>query len=117
MKLLKIILWVVFFTHLTLTSFAQGEGEDGGFEYSFHMGRLLPNQVPGATEILPQWGLRLGYTLPTSGLTAETGVITGSGEGVSWNTLHVSIRADMKVEDLLGIFILEAMLQNIQVWM
>lgn len=69
---------------------------------SGHVGRLLPNQVPNVTEILPLWGLRLGFPMDGGG-TFEVGNISGNGEGAKWNSIYMSLRGDMQIEDLTGI--------------
>ncbi|MBT4762289.1 MAG: hypothetical protein HOO06_11365 [Bdellovibrionaceae bacterium] len=103
MKFNKVVLSLVMMLFVQPV-FAQDEAAgEKGLEYGFHMGRLLPNQVDGATEILPLWGLRVGYALPGGGPTVESGVILGSGEGVNWSGLELSMRTEMKIEDLVGI--------------
>ena len=60
-KNLKYHLFLVL-TIYTNIGFAQIES-DGSMIISGHVGRLLPNQVPNVTEILPLWGLRLGFPM------------------------------------------------------
>tara|TARA_B100000749_G_C18450166_1_gene476219 strand:+ start:56654 stop:57175 length:522 start_codon:yes stop_codon:yes gene_type:complete len=87
-------------------AFGQNQSESAllqeldGYEFGFHMGRLLPNQIDGATEIIPLWGLRGG--IGWGGVTTEFGYIGGNGEGVKWNDVHISARANIPVETLVG---------------
>lgn len=88
--------------------FGQGIGENpqplnAAFEMGAHVGNVLPNQVPGATEIQPQWGLRMGLGTGGAG-TGEFTFNAGNGEfGVRWKQVSASIRMDMPIEELVGI--------------
>ncbi len=86
---------------------AQGEDSQSGllnatFEMGAHVGNILPNQVDGATEIQPQWGLQMGFGMGGAATTEFT-FNAGNGEGVEWKQLSVSMRMDMPVEELIGI--------------
>lgn len=85
-----------------LNSWAQeGSGGEPDYEVGLHMGRLLPNQIGGVTEIIPQWGGRLGYRLGTH-FFGEVGGTTGAKEGVEYQNVHLSARLDVPVETLVG---------------
>lgn len=79
--------------------------KDVKWEFGAHIGNILPNQVPGVTEIAPQWGLRGGYRLGPIAV-AEVGGIAGKGEGVEWTNIHASIRFGVPIETLMGTFFL-----------
>ncbi|MCB0355659.1 MAG: hypothetical protein KDD40_01550 [Bdellovibrionales bacterium] len=84
--------------------FAQNADKDAynaSYELGAHIGNILPNQVPGASEIQPQWGLRLGFGLGGSGTTEFT-ANAGNGEGVMWKQASISVRMDMPIEELVG---------------
>ncbi|MCB0385933.1 MAG: hypothetical protein KDD43_11115 [Bdellovibrionales bacterium] len=70
-------------------------------EFGFHLGNLLPAQIDGVTEIMPLWGLRGGYRLAQG--FVEFGGIGGNARGAEWTNLHLSLRADMPIEGLVGI--------------
>lgn len=77
-------------------------GSDALYEMGFHIGNLLPNQIDGATEIMGLGGIRGGFRFAP--LTyAEAGFITGNGEGVEWKNLHVDLRMDIPVENLVAL--------------
>ncbi len=88
--------------------FAQAEeGSSGGaseanFEGGLHVGNFLPNQISGVTEIIGLGGVRAGMRL-ASGTFMEGGLITGNGEGARWKNLHLDIRIDIPVENLLAV--------------
>lgn len=75
---------------------------NANYELGAQIGSLLPNQVPGASEIQPQWGLRMGFGMGGAGTTEFT-ANAGNGEGVSWKQLSFSFRMDMPIEEFVGI--------------
>lgn len=82
-------------------AFAQDSGGAGVYEMGFDFGRMLPNQISDASEIFPQWGLRAGYgSLGEAFYEAQ--FHSGSGEGISWNQLSVSLRMDSPLETFWG---------------
>ncbi|MEZ4873802.1 MAG: hypothetical protein R2827_16485 [Bdellovibrionales bacterium] len=86
-------------------SFAQETEADllaqmNGWEMGFHLGRLLPNQIDGVTEIIPLWGIRGG--IGWGSVTTEMGYIGGNGRRSEWNDLHISARANIPVETIIG---------------
>lgn len=85
---------------------AQESGESAGtnapYEFGFHLGHLLPHQIGGVSEIMGLGGIRGGMRM-SSGSYLETGLILGNGEGVEWKNLHVDLRMDIPVENLVGI--------------
>ena len=100
-------LLIPFFLALSGPAFAQGQGGDDlnsnvSSEFGFHLGKLLPAQIDGVTEIMGLWGLRGGYRTGNHGFV-EMGFIGGNGEGAKWANLHISLRADMPIEGLVGI--------------
>jgi hypothetical protein len=83
-------------------SAASAPGADALYEFGFHLGNLLPNQIGGVTEIMGLGGVRAGVRLsPLSYF--EGGFITGNGEGQSWKNVHADFRMDMPVENLLAL--------------
>ena len=97
-------LTLLLFFSLMFTSLVHAQEEndkkEGGFEYGFLLGKLLPNSIDDATEIVPQWGIRASH--PWHRYNLEYGFLGGAGEGVSWGNLHVSLRIDLPVEQILG---------------
>ncbi len=103
---LKNSLWTLVTAMLLSGSFAIAqEGQDVtggnvGSEMGFHVGRLLPDQINGLTEIISGWGVR--YGLKTNRGFIELGGNFHSGEGSTYNTLSVSMRGDIPVESLVA---------------
>lgn len=80
-----------------------GATEKFGPEFSGHIGTLLPNQIPGVTEILPAWGLRYSYPLTFGYL--EGGVRDSHAKGVAFDVASIDMRFDMNtVEGFTNIF-------------
>lgn len=73
-----------------------------GIEWGLHTGPVLPNQIQGMSEILLSWGGRFGFPTPRGQL--EFGIINGRGSGIEYYNVSASLRGDMMVEDLTGIF-------------
>jgi len=100
-------LWLILMPLFAPQVWAQAEGHDdltgskARYELGFHVGNLLPNQIPGVTEIMGLGGVRAGFRLAP--LTyAEAGVIAGDGNGVEWKNAHIDARMDIPVEGLVG---------------
>jgi hypothetical protein len=71
------------------------------YEVGFHVGDLLPNQIPGVTEIIGLGGVRAGFRIAPQTF-CEGGLIMGNGSGVEWKNAHVDLRMDIPVENLVG---------------
>ncbi|MGE0528977.1 MAG: hypothetical protein AB7P49_18110 [Bdellovibrionales bacterium] len=82
-------------------SAAAAPGHDALYEFGFHLGNLLPNQISGVTEIMGLGGVRGGVRM-SPGSYVEGGLITGNGEGQEWKNIHVDFRMDIPVETLVG---------------
>ncbi len=76
-------------------------GGDTSYEFGFHLGKLLPNQIAGVTEILSLGGVRGGYALSPLAFV-ETGLVMGNGSGVEWKNLHLDLRMDVPIENLIA---------------
>lgn len=90
---------------ITSVAFSQEEqadvtGVNVGSEMGFHVGRLLPDQINGLTEIISGWGVR--YGMKTSRGFIELGGNFHSGEGSTYNTISISMRGDIPVESLVA---------------
>ena len=86
------------------SAFAQDESGVEGlpkYEIGGHIGRLLPNQIGGVTEIVPLSGVRVGWR-PGERSFVEGGFVMGSGDGASWKNYYVSMRTDLTVQMLTG---------------
>lgn len=86
---------------------AQEEGKssvsnDALYEFGFHLGNLLPNQINGVSEIMGLGGARAGFRL-SPGTYAEGGIIMGNGEGVQWKNIHTDVRMDVPIENIVGL--------------
>ncbi|MCB9025079.1 MAG: hypothetical protein H6625_02070 [Bdellovibrionaceae bacterium] len=100
---LKVIfLFLLAYSPLLLAQEGENVPFNANYELGAQIGSLLPNQVPGASEIQPQWGLRAGFGMGGAGTTEFT-ANAGNGEGVSWKQLSLSFRMDMPIEELVGI--------------
>lgn len=64
------------------------------------VGRLLPNQIAGVTEIMSLAGIQLGYQMAPM-IYAETYFHMGSGSGQDWKSLGLSFRLDQSIQDFL----------------
>lgn len=77
-------------------------GTNARYELGAHVGNLLPNHIDGVTEILGLGGFRGAMRIAP--LTyAEAGMILGNGNGVEWKNVHVDVRMDIPVENLVGV--------------
>jgi len=105
--------FLIFISAFCLNAMAQPDlrggpqGSDAPFEAGFHLGNLLPNQIPGVDEIMGLGGLRMGLRIAPESYF-EAGFISGNGEGVEWKNAHVDIRMDIPIENLVGIAYLGA---------
>jgi len=86
------------------------ETSSQGFEYGLHIGKLLPNDISGITEIIPLWGARLGHSWSRYHL--EAGYMSGSDLGVEWSNAHFGLRLDLPIEQLVGFVTFGADLQR-----
>ena len=78
-----------------------GLGQDVLWEWGLHGGNLLPNQIPGLTEITGLGGLRVGYRISPMGFI-ESGVASGSANGATWTNSHLAMRMEIPVETIVG---------------
>ncbi|MCB0389876.1 MAG: hypothetical protein KDD58_01225 [Bdellovibrionales bacterium] len=99
---LVIFLYIFCFTQVLWAQNNENDPYNASYEFGAQIGNVLPNQVPGASEIQPQWGLRMGFGIGGAG-TIEFTANAGNGEGVKWKQLSVSARMDMAIEELVGI--------------
>jgi hypothetical protein len=83
---------------------AAAGGKDGSpaFEAGVHVGKLLPNQIDGVTEIMGLGGVRMALRL-NPGSYVEGGIMMGNGEGQQWKNSHISLRMDIPIEKLVAI--------------
>lgn len=82
---------------------AQGSANQFGPEISGYVGTLLPNQIPGVTEILPAWGVR--YSYPVGFGFLEAALRDSHAKGVVWDVASLTMRFDMNtVEGFTNIF-------------
>ena len=82
-------------------AFAQDSGSNPD-EISLYLGSMLPNQIPGVTEILPVAGGR--YGIGTRLGTFEFGGANSHASGIDFTTFEADLRGDFPVaEGLLGI--------------
>jgi len=109
MTLMRTLTILLLLSTFSRVSFAQAgaasgkpQGYDAPFEFGFHLGNLLPNQISGVEEIMALGGVRAGFRLgPESYM--EAGFISGNGEGVEWKNAHVDIRMDIPIENLVAV--------------
>lgn len=99
--------WVFLILLFAVPAFAQPEAKsesplaDPPFEFGFHVGNLLPNQIAGVTEIMGLGGARMAMRLSPRSYF-EGGFIAGNGEGQQWRNIHADVRIDNPVENLLA---------------
>lgn len=86
---------------MALPLWAQQKNNEPGWQVGAQLGRLLPNKVNGVSEILPLWGLRLGYDFGTN-FILEGGNTFGEEEDVDWSNFYLSFRTNMDIQDLIG---------------
>lgn len=96
MSMLKFILALFVLHAFIALAQAPQNGAPRGFETGLFIGNVLPNQVPGMTEIHPQGGLRTGWSEGNGGV--ELSLATGKGEGVEWGDASLSLRMDIPVD-------------------
>jgi len=77
-------------------------GKNVGFEAGFHVGKLLPNQIDGVTEILSLGGINAGFRLSPDSF-AQFAFTTGNGSGAEWKNFSAGARLEMPIEMLVGI--------------
>src|SRR6185437_3631228 len=97
---------------ILLLSFSVHAQDDGGkedltgknklYEFGLHTGNLLPSQITGVTEIMGLGGVRAGFRFAPF-TYAEGGVVMGNGNGVQWKNMHIDVRMDMPVENLVAL--------------
>lgn len=102
---LSFLLFIIFPVQSWAQSPQQGPDETGsnvGYEAGLNLGNLLPNQIPGLTEITGLGGMRAGFNVGERAFI-EGGFATGKGEGAEWTNTYASFRLDMPVETLVGV--------------
>lgn len=77
-------------------------GQNALYEFGFHLGNLLPNQIEGMTEIIGLGGGRGSFRIAPE-TYFEMGMIAGNGEGAQWKDVHADIRMDIPIENLVGL--------------
>ncbi len=87
------------------TGGSDDSGANVGYEAGFHIGNLLPNQVPGLTEITGMGGLRGGYRVGNF-VFLEGGAIRGKGHGAEYTNIDASVRIDYPFENLVAMVFL-----------
>ncbi len=104
---LKIGAWTLVILLVFASSIASAQEESAdltginvGSEVGFHVGRLLPDQINGLTEIISGWGVK--YGMKTSRGFIEIGGNFHNGEGSNYNTVSLSMRGDIPVESLVA---------------
>ncbi len=79
------------------------EGDVANSEFALHAGRLLPAHIEGVSEVMPFWGFRHSVA-QSSRSYIEWGVMTARAYATDWTTLSVSLRGDVPIEYMSGIF-------------
>jgi hypothetical protein len=80
---------------------AQDNAIDGSSDLSLHVGYLLPNQIPGVTEIMPVFGAR--YATPFLGTMGEFAFGNTHAEGVDFTTFSAGARVDLpEIDQFVG---------------
>ena len=107
----RLVLYTLIFC-FSASLWAQQQGDDtdyyganSNFEMGFHAGRLLPSQIDGVDEIIPQVGFRTSFRSSEKGFW-EVGVQGGNGNGMRWAGAHLGLRLDVPVDTLLAHVIL-----------
>jgi hypothetical protein len=109
---LKTVWGVVFLFAVSGRAWAQADaGSSSTYEIGFHLGDLLPNQIPGVTEIMGMGGLRGGYRLSPVAVS-ELGFTTGNGDGAQYKNIDFGLRLDMPLDTLVGFVLLGVDITN-----
>ncbi|MCH2532914.1 MAG: hypothetical protein MK008_00560 [Bdellovibrionales bacterium] len=98
---MRFIVFLIFILSTSSIWAQQNNSGESGWQIGAQIGRLLPNKVDGASEILPLWGARIGYDFGTN-FILEAGNASGDEEGVTWNNFYLSFRTNMDIQDLTG---------------
>lgn len=98
-----VILFIIAFASLSWAQQKEDEKSDTKPmpEFSLTTGPLLPNQIEGVTEIMPTWGFR--YSVPKKAASIDYGMLMSNAKGVTLYDAYLSLRANIKVETLIGI--------------
>lgn len=100
MKINASILFLLF-SIFSVSAWAQDQAAiSPAWEVGALVGRLLPNQVDGVTEVMSLGGVHLGYRLSPM-VYAQGHLHTGNGEDQTWRNLGLSLRMDQPLEDFL----------------
>ncbi len=65
------------------------------------LGPLLPNQIEGMTEIMPQWNAQYGFQYRKAIL--ELGFASAKGNGVTYYNGFLNYRGDFPLDDMTAI--------------
>ncbi|MEO0335524.1 MAG: hypothetical protein AAF202_03985 [Pseudomonadota bacterium] len=102
---------LIWFFGFGMAPLALAQGQQGGedvtgsnvvYEVTPSGGQILPNQIPGMTEIIGLGGARFGFRVAPR-VFVETGLLAGNGEGVLYRNLFSSVRVDIPIETLVGV--------------
>ena len=96
MKTILSIATVLLFCHAAWSA----TGVETKMEYFLEGGILLPDQIDEVTEVLPTWGLGVGWVKDTTVYGFE--LANATSEGVQFFNLAASIRADLEIMGLTG---------------
>jgi len=102
--LVSLLFLTVFFQSVQAQNSGSQEDATGAnviSEFGLSSGKILPNQIPGMTEIIGLGGFRFGYRVAPR-VFIEGGASTGNGEGVRYKNGFLSLRADIPVETIVG---------------
>jgi len=103
--------WIMVCAALFVNSFALAQAQDGasdvtganvGYEAGILLGNLLPNQIPGLTEVTGMGGVQAGYRISSVSFF-ESRFIVGNGHGANWKNLELSVRFDIPIESLVAL--------------
>ena len=103
-KIIQLLAFAALFSPFaSVTAEAQTNNDSPQWEVGAVVGRLLPSQVDGVTEVMSLAGGHFGYRLSPM-LYSQLQVVSGHAEGQKWKNLGLSIRYDQPLEDFLVSF-------------
>lgn len=99
---LQLLFLIVIVTHTFSVGAQEQEDKNKiGSVFGLHTGPLLPNQVPGMTEIMPVWGVK--YGAPVRKGLIEFGVANSRSVGVIYYNGSISMRGDFNLDDMFAV--------------
>jgi hypothetical protein len=104
--MIRQLLNFILFLSCLLTQQAQGQSSNadvGNSEFALHMGRLLPAYIEGVDDIMAFWGFRHSIARSRNGYV-EWGLMTARGYGTEWHQFNLSLRGDIPIEYMTGVF-------------